>query len=58
MKSMPTESEKFDHNVRKILTVSREELRRREALWKQGRKEAKEKPAKTSPASHASTDKG
>jgi hypothetical protein len=54
---MTTESQNFDQGVRKILTVSREELRRREELWKQERKEAKEKRANTSPASRASTDK-
>jgi IS4 transposase len=55
--TMTTESQNFDQGVRKILTVSREELRRREELWKQERKEAKEKRANTSPASRASTDK-
>jgi hypothetical protein len=44
-----SESEKFDHTVRKILAVSRGELQKREEEWK--RKRAKKKRAKTSPAS-------
>jgi hypothetical protein len=38
-----TESEKFDAVMRKILTVSKEELKKREAEWK--RKRAKKKRA-------------
>lgn len=49
------EFEKFDNTVRKILSVSREELQRREREWKRNRK--KEKRAKTSPASRASNEK-
>lgn len=51
-----TESEKFDTTVRQVLSVSREELRRREQEWK--RKRAQKKRAKISPASRASSDKG
>jgi hypothetical protein len=38
-----TESQKFDAVMRKILTVSKEELKKREAEWK--RKRAKKKRA-------------
>ena len=47
-----TEFENFDAGVRKILSVSREELKRREEQWKQ--KQARKKRARTSPASRAS----
>jgi hypothetical protein len=57
MNTMTTESEKFDQGVRKILSVSRDELKRREEVWKADRKQAKEKRAKTSPASRASNGK-
>lgn len=49
------ESEKFDTVVRKMLSVSREEMQNREKEWK--RKQARKKRAKTSPASRASTVK-
>ena len=48
-----SESEKFDTVVRKILSVSREELQKREKEWK--RKQARKKRAKVSPASRVST---
>jgi hypothetical protein len=48
--------EKFDAVLRKVLSVPREELKRREAEWKRNR--ARKKRAKTSPASRASTVKG
>ena len=48
------EFEKFDATVRKVLSVSHDELKRREAEWKQ-RKLEKKKRAKASPASR---DKG
>jgi hypothetical protein len=48
----PTEFDKFDATMRKVLSVSHEELKRREVKWK--RERAKKKPAKTSPASRAS----
>lgn len=51
-----TDSEKFDATVRKVLSVSHEELVRREKEWK--RKRAQKKRAKASPASRASSDKG
>jgi hypothetical protein len=40
----PSEFQKFDGVVKKLLTVSRKELRKREAQWK--RKRAKKKRAK------------
>ena len=46
---------KFDATVRKILSVSHDELKRREAEWK--RQRAKKKRARTSPASRASSGK-
>jgi hypothetical protein len=48
----------FDTTIKKMLSVSREELQRREKKWKAGQKRAKKKRAKTSPASRASTAKG
>lgn len=51
-----SESEKFDHTVRKVVSVSHDELQRREREWK--RKRAGKKRAKTSPAFRASNDKG
>jgi hypothetical protein len=47
--------EKFDAVLRKVLSVPREELKRREEEWK--RERARKKRAKTSPASRASTAK-
>jgi hypothetical protein len=54
MKANP-EFDKFDTVMRTILSVSREELKRREQKWKQNRE--RRKRAKTSPASHASNGK-
>jgi hypothetical protein len=51
----PSEAEKFDAGVRKILSVSHDELVEREKEWKR-RKEEK-KRARTSPASRASKTK-
>lgn len=34
---MQTESDQFDATVRKVLSVSRDELKRREAEWKKQR---------------------
>ena len=54
-----TESQKFDAGVRKILSVSRDELKRREEQWKRERA-GKAKPGpkpKTSPASRVSDSK-
>lgn len=50
-----SECAKFDATVRKVLSVSHEELVRREKEWK--RKRAAKKRAKSSPASHASDSK-
>jgi hypothetical protein len=52
-----SEFEKFDATVRKVLSVSHDELVRREKEWKRKRKLAKKKRAKTSPASRASNGK-
>ena len=49
------EFQKFDAGVRKILSVSHDELKRREKKWK--RERAEKKRAKTLPASRALTDK-
>ena len=54
---MSSEFEKFDVTVRKVLSVSHDELKRREAEWKQQRQHAKKKRTKVSPASRASGDK-
>jgi hypothetical protein len=55
----PTEAQNFDAGVRKILSVSHDELKRREEQWQRGR-EGKAKPGpkpKTSPASPVSDSK-
>jgi len=44
-KAEQTEFEKFDDTVRKMLSVPREELEKREKQWKQKRKRAKKKRA-------------
>ena len=44
------EFEKFDSAMTKILSVSHDELKRRQAEWKKQRK--RKKRAKTLPASH------
>jgi hypothetical protein len=50
------EFEKFDATVRKILSVSHDELKKREKAWKRN-KARRKKRAKTSPASRVSNDK-
>jgi len=50
------EFERFDAGVRKMLSVSREELKRREEEWK--REKENRKQAKTLPVSRASVSKG
>jgi hypothetical protein len=55
MSEAKSEAAKFDSTVRKVLSVSHEELMRREKEWK--RKRARKKRAKTSPASRASGSK-
>lgn len=52
-----SESEKFDAVVRKVFSVPREEIVRREKEYQRKRKLAKKKRAKTSPASRAFRDK-
>ena len=49
---MMAESHKFDAVVRKVLSVSHDELIKREKEWKA--KQKRKKRAKTSPASRAS----
>ena len=50
-----TEAAKFDEVVRTLLSVSHEEIKRRDGEWR--RKRAEKKRAKTSPASRASKTK-
>jgi len=50
---MTTEIEKFNAVLRKVISVPRAELLKREKEWK--RKQARKKLAKISPASRAST---
>jgi U3 small nucleolar ribonucleoprotein component len=50
-----SEAEEVDAVVRKVLSVSHQELQKRERNWQ--RKRARKKRAKTSPASHASDSK-
>jgi hypothetical protein len=52
------EFQRFDATVRKVLSVSHNELLKREKQWKKDRARAKKKRARTSPASRASNDKG
>ncbi|HEU0046484.1 MAG TPA: hypothetical protein VFQ43_02615 [Nitrososphaera sp.] len=53
---MSQEFDKFDAVMQKILSVSHDELKKREKEWK--RKRARKKRTKTSPASRASSGKG
>jgi hypothetical protein len=56
---MTTEAERFDVGIRKILSVSHDELKRREEQWKReraGKTKRGPKP-KTSPASRVSGSK-
>jgi len=55
IKKMSEELKRFNMVLRKMLSVSREELLRREAEWK--REQARKKRAKISPASRASSGK-
>jgi hypothetical protein len=50
-----SELEKFNDVLRKVMSVPREEILKREKEWQ--RKQAKKKRAKTSPASHVSAGK-
>ncbi len=52
------EFEKFDVTVRKVFSVSHDEIVKREKQYQHKRKRAKQKRAKTSPASRASNGKG
>jgi len=51
-----SEAEKFDAVVRTLLSVSHEEIQKRDKEWH--RKRAQKKRAKTSRASRASSDRG
>jgi hypothetical protein len=53
---MSEQFNKFDAGIRKILSVSREELKRREGQWKHDKEARKE--AKAVPVSRASRAKG
>jgi hypothetical protein len=55
MTKTSSDFEKFDNTVRKVLSVSHDELVRREKEWK--RKRARTKQARASPASRASSAK-
>jgi len=55
---MSEEFLKFDAVVRKVFSVSHDEIVKREKEWKRKRKLAKRKRAKTSTASRASNAKG
>ena len=55
--SEPTEFSKFDAVVRKVFSVSHDEIVKREKAYQRKRKRAKGKRAKTSPASRASNGK-
>ena len=54
---MSEEFSKFDATVRKVFSVSHDEIVKREKQYQQKRKRAKQKRAKTSPASRASSGK-
>jgi len=41
----PSESQKFDTVMRKILSVSKDELKKREKAWRRKRERAKKKRA-------------
>jgi hypothetical protein len=51
-----SEASRFDAVVRKMLSVSHEEIQKRDKEWR--RKRAQKKRAKTLPASRASNGKG
>jgi hypothetical protein len=44
-KREPSQSEKFDTVMRKILSVSKDELKKREKAWRRKRERAKKKRA-------------
>ena len=52
---MKSEADKFDKVVRRLLSVSHEEIQKRDKEWR--RKRTQKKRAKTSPASRASDSK-
>jgi hypothetical protein len=52
---LESEGEKFDATVRKVLSVSHDELKRREKAWK--RNKARRKQSKASRVARASNDK-
>jgi len=54
-RAIESESSKFDTVVRRLMSVSHEEIQKRDKEWR--RKREKKKRAKTSPASRASGSK-
>ena len=53
-----SELDKFDATVRKVLSVSHDELKRREEQWKRDHpNKRKKREPKTSASGHASSDK-
>lgn len=52
-----SEFDKFDAVVRKVFSVSHDEIVKREKAYQRKRKAAKQKRAMTSPAFRASSDK-
>jgi hypothetical protein len=55
MTEKPTEAQKFDAVVRTLLSVSHEEIQKRDKEWR--RKRVAKRRAKTSPASRVSGSK-
>ena len=55
--SNSTEFQNFDATVRRVLSVSHDELVRREKEWKKQRERAKKKRAKASASARASSAK-
>ncbi len=56
--STTSEADRFDAVVRKVFSVSHDEIVKREKEYQRQRKLAKKKRAKISPASRASNGKG
>ena len=57
MAGEPTDAQKFDAVVSKMMSVPHDEIVRREKEWKRKQKRAKQKRAKALPASRASSGK-
>ena len=56
---MDSEFDKFDATVRRVISISRDELKRREESWKRQHvnRKAGRKSSKTSPAFHDSSER-